>query len=329
LLPRANRGIFAINELPDLAGKIQVGLFNIMQEGDVQIKGYPIRLPLDLAIVFSANPEDYTARGKIITPLKDRIGSEIRTHYPATVEEGIEITAQEAWIERSGTSDGEAATKQYIPKYINEIIERIAFAARDDKKIDKRSGVSQRLPISAIENVISNAERRALTHQEKLVVPRVSDIYAALPAITGKLELEYEGEMKGADHVSRELIRTAVAKSFDTYLQGVNMTQVVQWFDLGGEIQLGDSAGAEEVLAGLNQIHGLLDKLGKLSVGPKESAEIRVSAAEFVLEGLHAHKKIGRNEERVFTAGEKQPKVQEKPIFDREEPGFGRKRSFN
>jgi magnesium chelatase subunit I len=329
LLPRANRGIFAINELPDLAGKIQVGLFNIMQEGDVQIKGYPIRLPLDLAIVFSANPEDYTARGKIITPLKDRIGSEIRTHYPATVEEGIEITAQEAWIERSGTSDGEAATKQYIPKYINEIIERIAFAARDDKKIDKRSGVSQRLPISAIENVISNAERRALTHQEKLVVPRVSDIYAALPAITGKLELEYEGEMKGADHVSRELIRTAVAKSFDTYLQGVNMTQVVQWFDLGGEIQLGDSAGAEEVLAGLNQIQGLMDKLGKLSVGPKESAEIRVSAAEFVLEGLHAHKKIGRNEERVFTAGEKQPKVQEKPMFDREEPGFGRKRSFN
>ena len=161
LLPRANRGIFAINELPDLAGKIQVGLFNIMQEGDVQIKGYPIRLPLDVAIVFSANPEDYTARGKIITPLKDRIGSEIRTHYPATVEEGIAITAQEAWIERNGS-------QLRIPKYVNEVIERIAFAARDDKKIDKRSGVSQRLPISAIENVVSNAERRALTHQENL-----------------------------------------------------------------------------------------------------------------------------------------------------------------
>ncbi|HEY6394984.1 MAG TPA: hypothetical protein VIX12_06160, partial [Candidatus Binataceae bacterium] len=209
LLPRANRGIFAINELPDLAGKIQVGLFNIMQEGDVQIKGYPIRLPLDVAIVFSANPEDYTARGKIITPLKDRIGSEIRTHYPATVEEGIAITAQEAWIARDGS-------RLRIPNYIGELIERIAFAARDDKKIDKRSGVSQRLPISAIENVVSNAERRALTHQEKLVVPRISDIYAALPAITGKLELEYEGEMKGADHVSRELIRTAVAKTFDS-----------------------------------------------------------------------------------------------------------------
>jgi magnesium chelatase subunit I len=325
LLPRANRGIFAINELPDLAGKIQVGLFNIMQEGDVQIKGYPVRLPLDVAIVFSANPEDYTARGKIITPLKDRIGSEIRTHYPATVEEGIAITAQEAWIDRANLSDG---SRLHVPKYVSEVIERIAFAARDDKKIDKRSGVSQRLPISAIENVVSNAERRALTHREKLVVPRISDIYAALPAITGKLELEYEGEMKGADHVSRELIRTAVAKAFDTYLHGVNTNQIVQWFDLGGEIQLSDNAAALDVLEGLTQIQGLMDKLGKLNVGPKESAEIQVSAAEFVLEGLHAHKKIGRSEERVFTAGEKPPKKQER-VYEPEEPGFGRKRGFN
>jgi magnesium chelatase subunit I len=325
LLPRANRGIFAINELPDLAGKIQVGLFNIMQEGDVQIKGYPIRLPLDVAIVFSANPEDYTARGKIITPLKDRIGSEIRTHYPATVEEGIEITAQEAWIDRD---HGRGDSNLNVPKYIQEIVERIAFAARDDKKIDKRSGVSQRLPISAIENVVSNAERRALTHQEKIVVPRVSDIYAALPAITGKLELEYEGEMKGADVVSRELIRAAVAKAFDTYLQGVNMNQVVQWFDLGGEIQLSDNAAAQDVLEGLTQIQGLMDKLGKLSVNTKDSAEMQVSAAEFVLEGLHAHKKIGRNEERVFSAGEKPPRKQER-VYEPEEPGFGRKRGFN
>ena len=322
LLPRANRGIFAINELPDLAGKIQVGLFNIMQEGDVQIKGYPIRLALDVAIVFSANPEDYTARGKIITPLKDRIGSEIRTHYPATVEEGIAITAQEAWIDRNGS-------RLHIPKYVQEVIERIAFAARDDKKIDKRSGVSQRLPISAIENVVSNAERRALTHNEKFIVPRISDIYAALPAITGKLELEYEGEMKGADFVSRELIRTAVAKAFDSYLHGVNMNQVVQWFDLGGEIQLSDNAAAEDVLEGLSQIQGLMEKLGKLSVNTKDGAEVQVSAAEFVLEGLHAHKKIGRNEERVFTAGEKPVKIAEKPSFERDESEFGRKRGFN
>jgi magnesium chelatase subunit I len=330
LLPRANRGIFAINELPDLAGKIQVGLFNIMQEGDVQIKGYPIRLPLDVALVFSANPEDYTARGKIITPLKDRIGSEIRTHYPATVEEGIEITVQEAYLDRETALEVDHKTRRlHIPKYVQEVIERIAFAARDDKKIDKRSGVSQRLPISAIENVVSNAERRALTHQEKFVVPRISDIYAALPAITGKLELEYEGEMKGADHVSRELIRTAIAKTFDAYLHGVNLSQVVQWFDLGGEIQLSDNAGAEEVLEGLSQIQGLMEKIVKLNVGPKDSSEMQVSAAEFVLEGLHAHKKIGRNEERVFTAGEKPIKVAEKPPFERDESEFGRKRGFN
>ncbi len=213
LLPRANRGIFAINELPDLAGKIQVGLFNIMQEGDVQIKGYPVRLGLDVALVFTANPEDYTARGKIITPLKDRIGSEIRTHYPATLEEGIAITAQEAWTERNGH-------QLQVPNFVSQVIEQIAFVAREDKRIDKRSGVSQRLPISAMENVISNAERRAIRWGEKLVVPRIGDIYAAMPAMTGKLELEYEGELKGADTVVREIIRSAVARTYDKYFHG-------------------------------------------------------------------------------------------------------------
>ena len=321
LVPRANRGIFAINELPDLAGKIQVGLFNIMQEGDVQIKGYPIRLPLDIALVFSANPEDYTARGKIVTPLKDRIGSEIRTHYPASVEEGIVITAQEAWTQRNGH-------KLQVPKYVQEVIERIAFAAREDKKVDKRSGVSQRLPISCMENVISNAERRAIRHDEKLVVPRIGDVYAAMPAITGKLELEYEGEMKGADHVGRELIRTAVAKAYDAYFKGVDTQQIVQWFDLGGEIQLADTAGAAEALQSLRGIQGLMEKLVKLNVGPKDTPEVQVSAAEFVLEGLHAHKRIGRNEERVFTAGEKQSKPAEKP-FEREDAPFRGRRPYN
>ena len=201
--------------------------------------------------------------------------------------------------------------------------------AREDKKVDKRSGVSQRLPISAMENVVSNAERRALTHQEKLVVPRISDIYAALPAITGKLELEYEGEMKGADHVSRELIRTAIAKAFDTHLHGVNMNQVVQWFDLGGEIQLSDGAGAQDVLVGLSQIQGLMEKIGKLNVNAKDGAEMQVSAAEFVLEGLHAHKKIGRSEERVFTAGEKQPKPAARPFEPEDEPPLRGRRGFN
>ena len=317
LLPRANRGIFAINELPDLAGKIQVGLFNIMQEGDVQIKGYPIRLPLDVALVFSANPEDYTARGKIITPLKDRIGSEIRTHYPTTIEEGISITAQEAWTRRDGY-------QLHLPKYVQEVIERVAFVAREDKKVDKRSGVSQRLPISALENVISNAERRAVSNAEKAVVPRLSDVYAAMPAITGKLELEYEGEMKGADHVVRELIRSAIAKTYDDYFSGVDMRQVVQWFDLGGEIQLSDTAAAKEVLTGLKGIQGLMEKTSALGISAKDHVESQVSAAEFILEGLYAHKRIGRNEERVFKAGEKQPQKTER-TFERDEPFRGRR----
>ena len=327
LLPRANRGIFAINELPDLAGKIQVGLFNIMQEGDVQIKGYPIRLPLDVAIVFSANPEDYTARGKIITPLKDRIGSEIRTHYPATVDEGITITAQEAWVNRDSTRRNGHGI--HLPAYIQQVVERIAFAAREDKKIDKRSGVSQRLPITAMENVISNAERRALRNDESLVVPRVSDIYAALPAITGKLELEYEGEMKGADFVGRELIRAAIAKTYDEYFTGANVQQIVQWFDLGGEIQLADSIAASEALENLKEIQGLTEKLGPLGISPNDSPEQQVSAAEFILEGLHAHKRIGRSEERIFKAGEKKPEPVREKSFDPEERPYRQRRQFN
>src|SRR5579884_1259628 len=253
LLPRANRGIFAINELPDLAGKIQVGLFNIMQEGDVQIKGYPVRLPLDLLLVFTANPEDYTARGKIITPLKDRIGSEIRTHYPASLEHGIEITKSEAWIDR------EADIQVRVPAYVGEIVEQLAFSAREDKRVDKRSGVSQRLPISVMENVISNAERRALENREDVAVPRVPDIYAALPAITGKIELEYEGELKGGDAISRELIRGAVGKVFDRYFEGVNMQPIVQWFDLGGNLKLGDDVDSAGMVRQLGSIQGLME----------------------------------------------------------------------
>ncbi len=220
LLPRANRGLFVVNELPDLAGKVQVGLFNIMQEGDVQIKGYPVRLPLDILLVFTANPEDYTARGKIITPLKDRIGSEVRTHYPLTVSQGMDITRQEAWTRRRSPVQIE------VPPYIHEVVEQIAFLARDDKRVDKRSGVSQRLPITVLENVVSNAERRALKTKETAAVPRILDLYAALPSITGKLELEYEGELKGGDAVARELIRNAVGKVYSSYFDGTNLRQV-------------------------------------------------------------------------------------------------------
>jgi magnesium chelatase subunit I len=302
LLPRANRGIFAINEIPDLAGKIQVALFNIMQEGDVQIKGYPVRLPLDVAIVFSANPEDYTARGKIVTPLKDRIGSEIRTHYPEDIEEGIRITKQEAWSNRP-------AVNIEIPHYIRQVVEQIAFIAREDKKVDKRSGVSQRLPITTMELVLSNAERRALIHGEELVVPRIGDIYTALPGITGKIELEYEGEMRGADTVIREIIRVAAGQIFDQYFAGTDTQQIEQWFNLGGTVQLNDTQPATASLAELKQIQGLFEKLSPLNIHAKTAPEIAVSAAEFLLEGMTAHKRISRAEERIFTAAEKKQRL--------------------
>jgi magnesium chelatase subunit I len=304
LLPRANRGIFAINELPDLAGKIQVALFNIMQEGDVQIKGYPVRLPLDVAIVFSANPEDYTARGKIVTPLKDRIGSEIRTHYPENIEEGLIITAQEAWSKRPSSTIE-------IPHYIRQIVEQIAFAAREDKKVDKRSGVSQRLPISTMELVISNAERRALLHNETLVVPRVGDIYTALPGISGKIELEYEGEMRGADTVIREIIRASVAHIFDQYFANTNTQQIEQWFNLGGTVQLNDAQPSSASLEELKQIQGLFEKLTPIEINGKSRPEVAVSAAEFLLEGMYAHKRISRSEERSFTAAERKSHADE------------------
>jgi magnesium chelatase subunit I len=305
LLPRANRGIFAINELPDLAGKIQVALFNIMQEGDVQIKGYPVRLELDIVLAFSANPEDYTARGKIVTPLKDRIGSEIRTHYPETIEEGMAITAQEAWSERG-------STKINIPQYLREVIEQVAFSAREDKKVDKRSGVSQRLPISTMELVVSNAERRALFHGEKLVVPRVSDLYAAMPGITGKLELEYEGEMRGADVVVRDLIRTAIGKIFDKYFSGTNTQQIEQWFNLGGTVRIDDDQPSQAIIEELKQIQGLFPQLSPVSVKGSDAPEVAVAAAEFLLEGMYAHKRLSRSEERGFTAQEKATRKQER-----------------
>src|SRR5213594_4235296 len=252
LLPRANRGIFAINELPDLAGKIQVGLFNIMQEGDIQIKGYPLRLPLDVLIVFTANPEDYTARGKIITPLKDRIGAEIRTHYPATIEEGMTITTQEAWVGR------DSGKKVDVPPYLCQVVEEIAFQAREDKRVDRRSGVSQRLPITTLESLISSAEQRAARTGEKSVVARVSDVYAALPAITGKIELEYEGELKGADTVARDLIRQAVQMVFRHFFPSTDFKQVIEWFDLGGNIKLPDVEPAATMLARLQTVRGLV-----------------------------------------------------------------------
>ena len=316
LLPRANRGIFAINELPDLAGKIQVVLFNILQEGDVQIKGYPIRLPLDLLMAFTANPEDYTARGKIITPLKDRIGSEIRTHYPAGRGEAMAITVQEAWVTRGGGLEAE------IPAFVAEVVEEIAFQARQDRRVDKRSGVSQRLPISAIENVVSNAERRALTAGEPVAVARVTDVYAALPSITGKFEMEYEGELKGAEMIARELIRAAVANVADGYLAHLDTQQAIEWFDLGGSLQLDDTMSAADVLAHAGEVQGLIELAHAAGIPKDASAALTASGVDFVLEGLYATKKISRSEERGYHGAEPAPRrpAREVPMADQEQP---------
>jgi magnesium chelatase subunit I len=328
LLPRANRGIFAINELPDLAGKIQVGLFNILQEGDVQIKGYPIRLKLDVMLVFTANPEDYTARGKIITPLKDRIGSEIRTHYPTTRQHAIAITAQEAWVERP------AGLKIDVPAYVREVIEEVAFQARADRKIDKRSGVSQRLPITTLELVVSNAERRALANGEKIVVPRVTDVYAALPSITGKFELEYEGELRGAEAVARDLIRSAVGNVFTGVFDGADTRAVIEWFDLGGTLPLSDTTSAAEVVAQTRGVQGLRELAEKAGLPAGAPTPVVASAIDFVLEGLYAQKKISRSDERGYTAGSeastRRPSRREEQTLDDEirMPG-GKKKYYN
>ncbi len=288
LLPRANRGLFAINELPDLAGKVQVGLFNILQEGDVQIKGFPVRLPLDVMLVFTANPEDYTARGKIITPLKDRIGAEIRTHYLESRADAVAVTTQEAWVERGLRVD--------VPAYVREVVEEIAFQARTDRRVDRRSGVSQRLPISVLETVVSNAERRALVAGEGLVVPRVTDAYSALPSITGKIELEYEGELKGAHAVAKELIRNAVAQVFDGYFIDADVTPTVNWFENGGSVLLGDGLPASALVVEASKVPGLLDLASRAALPPGAPAPLVAAAVDFVLEGLYAQKRIGRTE---------------------------------
>ncbi len=288
LLPRANRGIFAINELPDLSGKVQVGLFNIMQEGDVQIKGYPVRLPLDVLLAFTANPEDYTARGKIITPLKDRIGSEIQTHYPRTIELGVAITAQEAWTDRG--------TGVEVPDFVRDLVERVAFEAREDRRVDRRSGVSQRLPISALENAVSNAERRGLRSGEAVPVVRVSDVYAAAPSITGKLELEYEGELAGGDVIARELIRRAAGGVFEELAGDLDVERVVAWFDAGNVLQLtGEELSAAGVKA-FETVDGLGDLIRAMDL--PDDPGVRYAACELVLEALAAQRRITRTDDQ-------------------------------
>jgi len=270
----------------------------VMQEGDVQIKGYPVRLALDILVTFTANPEDYTARGKIVTPLKDRIGAEIRTHYPADLKLGLAITAQEAWVARAGPS-------VRAPEVVREVIERVAFEARGDRRIDRRSGVSQRLPIALLENVVSNAEQRSLAHREVPIVTRISDLYAALPAITGKLELEYEGELQGAETIAKELIRRAANRSFleraaDTPAEDIE--GIVAWFDGGQALKVAGEERSELALKAFGVVPGLVSVARRMTIGDGSEPGTLVAGCELVLEALAAQKRISRSEEIGWTA---------------------------
>ena len=303
MLPRANRGIFAMNELPDLSPRIQVGLFNILEEGDVQIKGYPVRLPLDLLIAFTANPEDYTARGKIITPLKDRIAAEIRTHYPQDLKTALAITAQEAWVSRNGR-------RVFIPHFVREIVERITVLARLENRVDQTSGVSQRMSIAVMETAVSSAERRAILQGEDEAVPRIGDVYAALPAITGKVELEYEGEMQGATRIATDLVTSSAGITFTEHETQVmvddeelDYDSIIAYFESGGVIQVSEDAAAAACVEGFRQVPGLLEAAEELKLLTADSRDgVRAAACELVLEGLACDEKISRTRGGAYRA---------------------------
>jgi len=312
ILPRTHRGIFAINELPDLQTRIQVGLLNIMEERDVQIRGFPIRLPLDVCIVYTANPEDYTNRGSIITPLKDRIDSQILTHYPATIDDAMAITSQEAWTKRGDLCEVR------IPRLVAEIVEEIGFQARKSEFVDQNSGVSARMSISAMENIVSNCERRSLRSGEKRAVPRICDLYAAVPAIAGKIELVYEGEREGVIAVARRILGQAVQAAFkrsfpdayasrpskarhgrpgpgtkDAPLDETTYKPVLDWFARGSRVEITDAMSSADYARALEQVPGLR-AIAESNLKP--SAEELPLSMEFVLEGLHQNSLIARED---------------------------------
>jgi magnesium chelatase subunit I len=289
IIPRTNRGIFAINELPDLTEKVQVGLFNLMEEKDVQIKGYKIRLPLDLVIVASANPEDYTSRGRIITPLKDRFDVQIRTHYPRRIEDEIAIMEQELpAAERFERTLG-------IPPFMKEVIAQLTFEARACSEINQASGVSVRVTINNYESLISNAEKRAVRLGEREVVPRISDLHALMASTAGKIELEYAGEEQKGNELIDRLLNRAVLKVFDKYLKADDLKGVVEYCEKGWGLEVSDMMPAEEYLDGLRAISGLHQAIGIL--GGVESPGFIAAAIEFILEGLHLHQLLNKDRE--------------------------------
>jgi magnesium chelatase subunit I len=286
LIPRSNRGIFAINELPDLVEKVQVGLFNIMEEKDIQIKGYKIRLPLDICIVATANPEDYTNRGRIITPLKDRFQAQIRTHYPATIEDEIKIMTQEA---RILAPDGYCVK---VPKFIKNIIAEITFQARASHEINQRSGVSVRTTIANYETIIANAEKRAINIGEREVAPRITDLPALIPSTAGKIELEYLGEDTSEGNVIDNLIKRAIKNVFDSYFPAHNIfPELLESFE-HGYVEVANTMPSDEYLVGLKEIKGLEKCINRLEID-SSSAEI-ASAIELILEGLHLSNKLNK-----------------------------------
>jgi magnesium chelatase subunit I len=310
IIPRTNRGIFAINELPDLQPRIQVGLFNIMQEKDIQIRGFNVRIPLDILIVFTANPEDYTNRGNIITPLKDRIDSQIFTHYPRTLGDAIRITGQEAWISRDPAEEVE------IPGYFREIIEQVAFEARQSEFVDQKSGVSARLTIAALENLVSNAERRSILTGETRVAPRISDLQHVLPGMTGKIELVFEGEQEGPARVGKALIGKAVKTVFRQYFpdplqkrarnpqaqeegaarQEQEYGRIISWFESGNSIEISDDMPLDAYYEELNKVRGLRETAQKHMKLDGDDRYAVAAAMEFVLDGLHQSSRIAKEE---------------------------------
>lgn len=302
MIPRANRCIFVINELPDLQARIQVSLFNILQEGDVQIRGFKVRMPLDIQFVFTANPEDYTNRGSIVTPLKDRIGSQILTHYPENIHIAKEITKYESDL------DERQKEEIYIPELAKDLLEQIGFEARESEYVDAKSGVSARMSITAFENLLSTAERRALITGDEKTTVRLSDFVGIIPAITGKVELVYEGEQEGAETVAEMLIDQAVKTLFGALYPKIEKLQkkeaetpydsIIDWFMSDkGFLEITDNSSDENYTKQLNTITPLDDLIDNYR--PETKNEDRLFMKEFILWGLSTSKKL--NKERFKT----------------------------
>jgi magnesium chelatase subunit I len=304
IVPRTNRGIFAVNELPDLPARIQVAFLDLLEERDLQIRGFPVRLPLDVLVVFSANPEDYTNRGAIITPLKDRIDSQVLTHYPRTLDDSLLITRQEAWSKRQGP------VEVVLPEILEIAVEQAVFEARRSEFVDPASGVSQRATIASLECLVSNAERRGLTTGEPRVQARIADLYAAAPGLIGKLELVYEGEQQGTEAVARRVLGTAIQGAFDERFPAVSSSRrneaagpadeayrpIIRWFAAGNTVEVSDTTSDAEHREALLAVDGLAVVASRSALEDDPSPEQQTLLMELVLEGLHQHSLIARDD---------------------------------